>query len=228
MPQYGWQADSPFMGDYFCRIPRTNLAFVVVSKNASTFLKRVSILHATGEWNTDLRSTHAMVGRDGGSNYLVPVREMTTWERRNGRLRKFAVWRDPIRRVESCYSMFCIDGIYLPHLAASALYADPSEEHFRKFIQFETSKPRGWIESHFKPQSHSYDATDVDDILEIQDVHNYLDHHGVSYIDEKSNSSNNSDYRIKDASWRDELRRIYAADYDIEITWRASSTNASR
>lgn len=210
-------SDSPFVGNYFCLIPNTDLAFVMISKNAVTFLKRVALFNATGEWSTDQRMTHVLIGDTPSSPYLVPVDAMPEWEAEHGRRVKFAVWRDPIRRIESAYSLACLDGVHLPHLAAAGLYVDPSEEHFRRFVTFETSKHPRWTDAHFRAQADYFAPDDVDAVIGIRDLQPFLAAHEVPFVPEISNASKNNHYRITDEAWRTELRTIYARDYAIDV-----------
>lgn len=98
-----------FFQNLFCLIPRHRLAFVVISRNASTFLTRVALMAAEGVWPTGSASgIHEWIGYRA-SAALVPVDEMADYVDRCGQpWTRFAVWRDPISRIESTYSYFVL------------------------------------------------------------------------------------------------------------------------
>ena len=96
------------IGSYFCLIPGTELAFVMVSKNAVTFLKRIALQDGEGDWPTGFRETHDRIGDTDSSPYLVRVADTPVYEARHGVRRKFAVWRDPVARLESTFSLFVL------------------------------------------------------------------------------------------------------------------------
>ena len=97
---------SPFMGNYFCEIAHYNMAFVAIAKNAVTYLKSLAIYAKTGTVVSDKEEIHEVVGYSSMNGYLYPVKQLDG-EWGNG-IMKFAVWRDPVERLVSCYKKFCL------------------------------------------------------------------------------------------------------------------------
>lgn len=98
---------SPFMGNYFCEIAHYNAAFVAISKNAVTYLKNIAIYTKTGSIAANKDEVHDWVGYTPGNGYLHPVKD---YDEEWGRdIVKFAIWRDPVERLVSCYKHFCLE-----------------------------------------------------------------------------------------------------------------------
>lgn len=125
-----------FPGNNFCLLPNHHAAFVVIQKNANSFLKQTAYFLKTNkiEKNFDLLNVYKigeqpkkikgiaeylftclkapLHGKEwrarylSNFNYLIPVSEMPEYEKANGKLMKFAVHRDPVGRFISCYKFF--------------------------------------------------------------------------------------------------------------------------
>ena len=102
------QLPSPFFGNFICLIPNTNFSFVSVSKNASSFLKKIAVYNKTGDWISnpnDEMEQHNIIGYSSDkSEYLFPI-ESNLKGYDNLSIKKFAVWRDPVERMISTYEL---------------------------------------------------------------------------------------------------------------------------
>lgn len=103
---------SPFIGNYYCPIDKTGLAFVVIAKNCVTFLKQLAIYYKTGSVIYTESQIHDVLGYREKSGYLISFDNMEQFEIDNGKLLKFAVWRDPVERLVSTYKFFCLEREY--------------------------------------------------------------------------------------------------------------------
>ena len=83
------------------------MAFVAIAKNAVTYLKSLAIYAKTGTVVSDKEEIHEVVGYSSMNGYLYPVKQLDG-EWGNG-IMKFAVWRDPVERLVSCYKNFCLE-----------------------------------------------------------------------------------------------------------------------
>lgn len=217
------QIESPFFGNYICLIPNTNFSFVAVAKNASSFLKKVSIYNKTGEWFINPENEmepHNIIGfSPDESEYLFPV-DSNLKNDENLPIKKFAVWRDPVERMESLYQLFCIEREFRGYFWQLGLYENSSFEHFYKFVQFEYTKFNNplYVDEHIRRQADYYKSSDIDDVVHIKDLEKYLKQNEIGYVSEKSNKTQGS-YKIKDEGIISEIKQIYAPDYDIKITF---------
>lgn len=220
-PQY--QLESPFFGNYICLIPNTNFSFVSVSKNASSFLKKVAVYNKTGTWVSnpnDEMEQHNIIGYSPDkSEYLFPI-ESDLKSNDNLPIKKFAVWRDPVERMISTYELFCREREFRTYFWYLGLYENSSFEQFYKFVQFEYTKFTNplYVDEHIRRQVDYYKASDVDDVIHIKDLEKYLKLNDIAYISEKSNKTKGS-FVLKDKGIISEIKQIYASDYDIEISF---------
>lgn len=213
----------PFIGNYFCLMPGTGLAFVTVSKNAVTHLKRVAVWLATGHWPQTFAETHDTIGYDHTSPYLVHVDEMPEYERAHGRRFKFAVWRDPVRRLESTFSMFCLD-LRHPQPYFQMLDLQRSDITFERFFQFcelEWTKPDPQFQDeHLRRQADYYTTADVDAIITAEQLTDFLAAHGI-WAPENSSNATTAPFRITSPEQLNRIREHYRADYDLDPTGAA-------
>ena len=148
---------SPFMGNYFCEIAHYNMAFVAIAKNAVTYLKSLAIYAKTGTVVSDKEEIHEVVGYSSMNGYLYPVKQLDG-EWGNG-IMKFAVWRDPVERLVSCYKNFCLEyhhqqRRYFEYLD---LCREPSFDRFMEFVRFELRKSDPlYQDEHIRRQSDYY------------------------------------------------------------------------
>lgn len=209
---------SLFMSNFFCLVPNTSLAFVAISKNAVTFLKKVAIYNATNKW-TDEYTAHAIVGYHEDSPYLIPVKEMENYEMKHGRLIKFAVWRSPMERLISTYKYFCLEHEYRQYFHFMGLYDDNSFERFMEFLQFEwDKKDYNNQDEHIRRQVDYYSSKDVDYIVPIERVFDFLKENEVLYIKEKSNKTT-THFIIKNEDYKERINSYYKKDWGIKCNY---------
>jgi hypothetical protein len=214
---------SAFFGNYFCIIPNTNLAFVVISKNACSFLKKVAIYNAEGKWPiySDIVQVHHQIGFDSlKSQYLMTFDEIKALEKAEDmEIIKFAVWRNPIDRIISTYKLFCMEKEFRPYFQELALYTDNSFERFMEFVCFELKKSDPlYMDEHIRSQVGYYSTSDVDEIVHVKDLNAFLKENGVPFIEEKSNKTH-SEFKIESQTLIDEIKTLYKEDYDIPISF---------
>lgn len=217
------QLPSPFFGNFICLIPNTNFSFVSVSKNASSFLKKVAVYNKTGDWISnpnDEMEQHNIIGYSSDkSEYLFPI-ESNLKGYDNLSIKKFAVWRDPVERMISTYELFCREREFRTYFWYLGLYENCSFEQFYKFVQFEYTKFANplYVDEHIRRQADYYKSEDVDEVVDIKDLEKYLNLNDIPYISEKSNKTKGV-FELKDEGIISEIKQIYACDYDIKITF---------
>lgn len=210
---------SLFMGNFFCLIPHTNLAFVVISKNAVTFLKKVAIYNDTKEW-TDSDKAHAKIGYHEESPYLIPIEKMHNHEKQNGVIVKFAVWRDPIERILSTYKLFCLEKEYRSYFHFLGLYEDNSFDRFMQFLRFEWSKKVPLFQDeHIRRQIDYYQIQDVDFIVPIHKLYDFLNDYKVAFIKEKTNKTT-CKFIIESKENIKEIKLYYKKDWEIRCNYQ--------
>ena len=129
---------TPYLGNFFCEIDNYNLAFVAISKNAITYLQSIAIYAKTGYIMHSEDRTHDWFGGCPQSGFLSPY---DTYKQTRGKeVIKFAVWRDPVERLVSCYKYFCLEKWYRHYFHFLDLYREPTFDHFMMFVRFELDK----------------------------------------------------------------------------------------
>jgi len=208
-----------FFGNYFCLIPNTNLAFVVISKNAVTFLKKVAYYNSTGKWEENFLQAHHLIGYTEKSSFLIPIAKMPEYEKENGKRVKFAIWRDPMERVLSTYKLFCLEKEFRTYFHFTGLFHDNSFDFFMKFMEFEWSKKYGETQDeHIRRQIDYYDAVDVDYIVPIGKMHGFLIDHNVQFIKELSNRTTVS-FELSNKQYIQRIYDYYQEDYNIRCNY---------
>ncbi|MDO5979793.1 sulfotransferase family 2 domain-containing protein [Flavivirga spongiicola] len=219
------KVESPFFGNYYCMIPNTNYAFVVISKNACTFLKKVAIYNNEKKWTPDIPNVweaHRKVGSyPKRSEYLFTAKQLKKIEKQqNKKIHKFAVWRDPIDRVISTYKLFVLEREYRAYFSILNLYEDDSFSRFMEFIEFELKKSDPLhIDEHIRKQVDYYSMKHIDDVVHINDLYSYLEAHKISFIKEVSNKTK-VNFKIKNIDYLNKIKAFYKEDYLIKTTWR--------
>ena len=211
---------SPFMGNYFCLIPNTDIAFVVIAKNACTFLKKVAYYALEGFWIRESTEIHDLIGYcSEKSGFLMSFEQIKEAERTRKRpYKKIAVWRDPVERAISAYKHFCMEGTVRYYFIYLNLHMDTSFDRFLELIDFELKKSNPlFIDEHIRKQVDYYSGTEVDEIVHIRDLDTFLEDNGVRFIKEKSNNTK-SDFKPDDSKYLDKIREWYSEDYKIMPT----------
>lgn len=91
-----------FFGCNFCLVEKHRMAFVLISKCGLTFLENIAIYASAGMIPDTEDQTHFYIARVKPERFLVPVSEMSGYEREHKSYLKVAVWRDPGRKAGFC------------------------------------------------------------------------------------------------------------------------------
>lgn len=204
---------SPFMQNYFCIMEEYRAAFVVISKNAVTTLKNITIYAKEGAIPEDEFATHDYIGYSPYNGFLVPVDEMPPYEALYGKYLKFAVWRDPVKRLVSVYRCFMLEKARRVYFNYLGLYTNPSFERFMQFVEFELQKENPlYQDEHIRRQSDYYSKEDVDYIVPVEELDDFLIAHGIPVLPEKSNVSS-LPFILKDEDLICKIQEWYQKDY---------------
>lgn len=205
---------SLFMQNYFCLLNK-QMAFVAISKNAVAFLKRIAVYTKTGKVLTSEDDVHNTVGFNENKGYLIPVLHMQTFEKKDGPVIKFAVWRDPVERLLSTYKFFCLEKEFRRYWQFLDLYNDNGFERFMEFVEFELGKTNVvYQDEHIRRQADYYNMDDVDYIVPIEKLNSFLREHSVLVFDQKSNATT-TQFNLPHSGWIKRIKRLYWKDYDI-------------
>jgi hypothetical protein len=208
---------SPFMGNFFCLIPNSNAAFVVISKNACTFLKKTAIYSVMGEWVDSFDSAHDIVGYSSKSRYLIPISEMKNYEKKHGKILKFAVWRDPVERIVSTYKLFCIERESRMYFQYLGINEPVSFDRFMEFLNFEWCKQDSILQDeHIRRQVDYYKPKDVDHIVSIENLNQFLKENNIYFRQEHSNKTESA-FRITNDKYIESIKKRYKNDYQIRL-----------
>lgn len=207
--------ESPFMPNLFCLIDGKNMAYVMIAKVCSTFLRQVAVYYKTGERLDDIDLLHRKVGYTPSSEYLIPIEKMAQYEKENGKMMKFAVWKDPVKRLVSVYKFFCIEReyrIYFGYLGFSNELI--SFGRFLDFVEFELSKSDiSFQDEHIRAQSSYYKKEDVDFIVPDYELNLFLVKHGVDVVVERLNETT-AEFEL-DPKYISRIKELYRADYEL-------------
>lgn len=209
---------SPFLANYFCLMESYHMAFVVISKNASSHLKNIFASSLYGFYPNQ-GGAHSLVGYDDASPYLYPVSKMQEKEKEFGKMIKFAVWRDPVERLVSCYKLFCLEKANRFYFRYLALFEDNSFDRFMEFVRFELGKSNPiYQDEHIRRQSDYYRPEDVDYIVPIHKLNQFLEEHGVPVL-KKSANETSVKFKLTDRNHIEEIKELYKTDYGIKLTY---------
>ena len=132
-----------------------------------------------------------------------------------GKMIKFAVWRDPVERLVSCYKFFCLERENRVYFRYLSLYEDNSFERFMEFVRFELKKSNPlYQDEHIRKQSDYYSIEDVDYIIPIKQLNNFLDRYNIPIAENYANKTT-IDFVLNDESYINEIKDLYQADYDL-------------
>ena len=209
---------SPFFENYFCIMEKYNLAFVAISKNGVTHLKNILIYSHFGFY-PDQYGAHSLIGYNDASPFLCPVNKIHDKEKETGKMIKFAVWRDPVERLISCYKYFCLEREDRYYFRFLNLYQDKSFGRFMEFVRFELGKKDPlYQDEHIRKQSDYYNPEDVDYIVPIHKLNQFLEEHGVPVLKKTANETSTK-FQITDQRFIAEIKELYKSDYEIEVTY---------
>lgn len=204
--------ENKFFGNYFCILKERHSAFVCISKNGCTSLKRISLYNMNGNLLSDEQQIHDAIGYSSYSKFLVPVEMMPDYENRNGKLLKFAVWRDPVERLVSTYKWFILEKNFNPYFQWLDFYNGCSFERFLSFVDFELSKVNPYNQDeHIRKQSNYYKSNDVDVIVPIDKLDVFLSQINLPVFGALNNSISNMFAVPKEQI--DMIHKLYEQDY---------------
>ena len=201
-----------FFGNYFCILKERHSAFVCISKNGCTFLKSISIYNKTGLLIEEERQIHDYVGYSPSNGFLIPVESMPAYEKENGTVLKFAVWRDPVERLISTYKWFILEGNWNHYFHRLDLYKDNDFNRFLEFVKFELGKstPENQDE-HIRKQCAYYIPDHIDVIVPMKRLDVFLAHNQLPVLKKQTQSGK---YHFSITTEQTEMIRIlYNDDY---------------
>lgn len=204
---------SSFFQNFFCLLEGHQAAFVCISKNASTYLKNIAIYVKEGDMRLSENKIHTRVGFTPQNGYLIPVSAMPQFEKKNGKILKFAVWRDPVERLISNYKWFLMEKNWRVYFNWLDLYEDNSFGRFLEFVEFELGKsnPKAQDE-HIRKQVDYYNPTDVDYIIHINRLDEFLIQNEIPILEIKQNQTCKNKVEITNEQIN-KIKELYKDDY---------------
>lgn len=138
------------------------------------FLENIAIYASAGMIPDTEDQTHFYIARVKPERFLVPVSEMSGYEREHKSYLKVAVWRDPVERLVSAYKYFILERTFNQYMYMCNLYQDCSFERFLSFVEFELGKANPlWQDEHIRRQSDFYTSADVDCIVPLSKLNRF-------------------------------------------------------
>ena len=186
-----------FFGCNFCLVEKHRMAFVLISKCGLTFLENIAIYASAGMIPDTEDQTHFYIARVKPERFLVPVSEMSGYEREHKSYLKVAVWRDPVERLVSAYKYFILERTFNQYMYMCNLYQDCSFERFLSFVDF-------------------YTSADVDCIVPLSKLNRFLAERGVDMPEEKANATSVR-FELKDEKQIAKIKELYRLDYEIPV-----------
>lgn len=212
----------PFFQNFYCHIPNTNFAFLSISKNGCTFLKKVALYNKYKVWVKGRDETHKAIGyKPENSEFLFNPEDITNLKMKNSNLQIFAVWREPIERLVSIYKQFILEREHNDYFCWMGFYnRHVSFEEFLRFTEFELSKPDPLFQDeHIRKQTDCLGKPPlVDFIISLKDLFTFLKEKSISFVYEKSNKTK-SDFLLKDKRLMERIKILYEEDYKIPINF---------
>jgi len=99
------------------------------------------------------------------------------------------------------------------------MYEDNSFDRFMEFVRFELGKKNPLSQDeHIRRQSDYYHPEDVDYIVPIHKLNQFLEEHGVPVL-KKSANETSVGFRLTDRNHIEEIKELYKADYKIKLTY---------
>lgn len=204
---------SLFLGNHFCLMEKYHAAFVTIAKNAVTTLKNIVICSQTNHVPTQNLYTHNYIGYTPYNGFLIPVADMPMYEKQHGKLLKFAVWRDPVERLVSTYKFFILEKNPRIYFSWLNLYQDTSFSRFLSFTRFELGKQQPlYQDEHIRRQCDYYSLADVDYVVPIWKLNDFLLQNKIPLLKEKYNRTTAENPVIKEEELQ-EIRELYEKDY---------------
>jgi len=207
------------MPNLFFLCHKHRLMFLGVSKNASTSLKKIMRREEHGEITSeDLYHIHKIWGWSATPGRIIELGDAKALEAYRGYTR-FAVYRDPVSRFIAAYHN-------------KVLYSQPEHRFFTKnrlegmgldhFINVTESILRIanplHIDEHLRPQAWYYRAEDVDYIVPIERLSEFLQtEFGIQA--ERGLNRTLLPRIIPSENQLERIRKLYECDYTIRPNW---------
>ncbi len=200
---------SSFLPNYFCLIEKHHTAFVCIPKNASTYLKSIAIYAKEGEILSVENDIRQRIGYIPPNKYLIPVAKMPQYKKRNGEVLKFAVWRVPVEHLISTYKWFLME----KNFNSLSLYKNDSFAKFLKFVELELGKSNPLSQDEqIRKQTDYYEPLDVDYIVHIKELNNFLIQNGIKTLDIPQNQSCQIHITVTEEQIN-KIKALYKEDY---------------
>lgn len=198
-----------------------NWASVDVGRCASTSLK-MTVFRENFPGAEDVLRRHLEVfGEEWNPHGNIPPNPWQSgghivpfdWTLPSGMVR-FAVWRDPAKRLRSLWKWFCCGAVAQkknPFVGIAGI----SWEEFCEYAAWAVSAPglvRDDLDHHIAPQSMLYGTDNVDVVVRLRDLNYFLKSLGSTLVGRLASSGGDDEYD------GELLRKAYAADYEI-LNW---------
>lgn len=151
--------------NYFTICRDGKWAAVNISKNAITSI-RSFILQKRGLPELPHFTVHRMIG-DYEGYYCVPVSKMKKFEEENGVYTKFAIVRNPMKRLLSTYDLFWMQGYPHPNFDAWKKHGVTTFSQFLACVEQNLKLSVHLQDVHIRKQKDYFNYNDVDYIVDI-------------------------------------------------------------
>ena len=207
--------NSFFFGNYYCLIEKYNLAFVAIAKNGVTHLKNIAI-HSKDEYWPEKETVHDIIGYQADEKFLYKITDRNFLDKKYDKLKYFAVWRDPVERLISCYKNFILEStVFRNYFHYIGLYENSSFDQFMEFVRFELGKPNPLFQDeHIRRQSDYYQIKDVDVIIPIEKLNLFLAEHNIP-LGMKNSNKTTIKFHIENKHYIEEIKELYKSDYAL-------------
>lgn len=211
------------MPNLFFLCHKHRLMFAGVSKNASTSLKDIMYREEFGIADSSkLEHVHQLWGWHAQAGRSIELGDTKSFEAYPGYTR-FAVYRDPVSRFMSTYHNRVIyNGIAHPFYIGNRLEGMGLEQFINVVEALIRIENPLHIDEHLRPQSWCYEPGDIDYIVPIESLSEFLQ---VKFgISPRPRHNTTALPRIHPTrQQRERIHKIYACDYAIETNWPATS-----
>jgi hypothetical protein len=215
-------------GSFFFACHRRRFLFLSVSKcGCSTVKKQIFKEEMGGEFEGADLAVHDVFGYAQRESSVMSLGNRRSWEpfAEQGYVR-FAVWRDPVARLLSTYREKVLNA-----QSGAPFFQQCRGMNLDEFIELvgrvvaEVSPEK--MDEHLRPQSACYDAGDVDWIVPLERLDEFLwERFGLEPI-QRANTTNTRLTQAMTEAQRARIAEIYAQDGLIQANWPPLSASAS-
>lgn len=179
------------------------LSTYCIAKCAMSELKAIALHEKTGKWFQEGEIEHTIM-RNG------------MYRNSSDGIITFAVWRDPFDRLVSFYYNKVVNPNTFEKYKKRNGWgkSDIGFDELMEFVRKHLQKPIQLnADEHVRRQSDYYKIDDVDFIVKIEDLTDFLKSYGVEVPEKNINASVKGDDNFE--GYRKEIEDLYKADYDI-------------